>query len=74
MSFRNLPLVIFENLQSALEHAEGLLVVGGRMSVRLQSSDAFTLLSDDSASFGYVSSGHGQVGFRFVGHLSTITR
>jgi hypothetical protein len=35
MSFRNLPLVIFENLQSAFEHLQCLLVVGCRMSARL---------------------------------------
>jgi hypothetical protein len=35
MSFRNLPLMIFENLQSAFEHPQGLLVVGRRMAVRL---------------------------------------
>jgi hypothetical protein len=74
MSFHNLPLMIFENLQSAFEHAQSLLVVGYRMSVRLQSSDPFALLSNNSAPFGYVPSGHRQVGFRFVGHSKTIAR
>jgi hypothetical protein len=34
MSFRNLPLMFFENLQGAFEHPQGLLVVGCQMSVR----------------------------------------
>lgn len=35
MSFRDLPLVIFENLQRTFEHPQALLVIGCRMSVHL---------------------------------------
>jgi hypothetical protein len=68
-----LPLVIFENLQSVFEHSQHFLMFESLTSRDLKLGDPLTLRINNSTTFGYVPSGPCQVRFRFICHPPTIT-